>query len=223
MSTRCTVVHLCLGLTDPGAVVGPRFELVSRALAKHAPDGAPLPVPAAPFDVVLEIRLPGEEPRWGPATAAAVRDAAARAPGVDPARSVVVAGTELTVVPGTGTAFSAGLVRRRRDLDRESFVRHWRDRHALLARRVAGATGYRQLHAVPEFSAAVAAELGVPDAGFDGTGLLLVADAAALAGVRAAPEVARDATEDEMRFLDHSRSFFVAARQTGDIVPTNVR
>lgn len=182
--------------------------MVRPALPKQAPDGTELSVPPAPFDVLVELRSPD---------AGRMPDAAAAALGpradVDRRRSAVLAGVEHTVVPGCGGVCAVGLVRRRADLDRVAFTAHWRDRHVELARRVTGSAGYRQLHADRALSAELADRLGVPDAGFDGAGLLFFDDLTALARVRAAPAVRRDATADEMRFVDHARSHFFAVAQ----------
>ena len=184
---------------------------MTPALAKSAPDGTALPVPAAPFDVLVELR-PTED-----ALTEAALAALGPAPAYDGSRSAVLVGAEHTVLPGRGGACAVGLVRRRADLDRAAFTAHWRDRHVELARRVSGGAGYRQLHADPAASAALAGRLGIRDAGFDGAGLLFIDDLAAMGRVRASPQVRRDATEDEMRFVDHSRSHFFAVRQcTGD-------
>jgi hypothetical protein len=181
--------------------------VVTPALAKAAPDGTPLLVPAAPFDVLVELR-----PAEG-ALAQAVMAALGPAPVFDGSRSAVLAGVEHTVLPGRGGACAVGLVRRRADLDRAAFTAHWRDRHVEFARRVSGGAGYRQLHADPAASAALAGRLGIREAGLDGAGLLFFDDLAAMTRVRASPQVRRDATEDEMRFVDHARSHFFAVRE----------
>jgi hypothetical protein len=213
MTATCTVVHLLLGLDGGAGSVGSCYDVVSPLLAKSSPDGTPLPVPPVPFDVLVEVRVPGAEPELSGEVLRAIAEALGPEPGVESERSAVLAGVEHTVIPGSGTAFAVGLIRRRPDLSREDFVSHWRDRHVAFARRVSGSTGYRQLHAVPAFSTAVAAKLGIPDAGFDGAGLMFVADLASMAQVRSTPEVRRDATEDEMRFVDHARSHFFAVQK----------
>jgi hypothetical protein len=212
MTATCTVVHLLLARVDGEGPAGPCFDVVSPALAKTAPDGTALPVLPAPFDVLVEVRLPGADAGSSDVVRRAVSTELGPDPAFDPGRSAVVAGVEHTVVPGSGRVFAVGLVRRRPDLAREDFLAHWRDRHVAFARRVSGSTGYRQLHADAELSAAVAAELGIPDAGFDGAGLMFAPDLGSMAQVRASPEVRRDATEDEMRFVDHSRSHFFAVQ-----------
>jgi hypothetical protein len=163
-------------------------------------------VPPAPFDVLVEVRAD----RAGLADAAVT--ALGPAPAVDPGRCAVLAGVEHVVLPGAGDVCAVGLVRRHRALSRAAFTAHWRDRHVGFARRVAGGAGYRQLHADPGLSAALVDRLGLADRGFDGAGLLYFADLAAMTRVRATPAVRRDATADEMRFVDHGRSHFFAVR-----------
>ena len=62
-------------------------------------------------------------------------------------------------------------------------------------------SGYRQLHADP----ALMADPPRSDR-FDGAGMELFRDMAHVATARAAPEIARDATRDEMQFIDHVAS-----------------
>ena len=211
-----------LGLADGPPPAGRWRRVASAALAKFGPDGARLPVPPAPFDVLVEVRLPGTEPPLpgsalsGSGLAEPVRRRLREALGpatADPARSAVLAGLEYSVLPGSGAACAVGLIRRHEDLSPAEFTAHWRDRHVAFARRVTGANGYRQVHAQPALSAAVATELGLPwfdAATFDGAGLLYFADLAAMSEARSSEAVRRAATEDEMRFVDHARSHFFA-------------
>ncbi|WP_433359762.1 EthD domain-containing protein [Streptosporangium sp. CA-115845] len=210
--TTCTTVHLLLGLHEGIRPSAGHYEVVSPVLAKSAPDGTALPIPPAPFDVLVEVRLPGAEPTMSDAVFRALSDVLGAHLGFDRRRSAVLAGVEHTVIPGSDRALAVGLIRRRARLTRAAFLEHWRERHVAYARRVSGSAGYRQLHAVPEFSTAVAAELGIPEAGFDGAGLLYFSDLTSMSRVRSSPEVRRDATEDEMRFVDHARSHFFAVR-----------
>lgn len=206
-----TVVHLLLGLAEPARFTGPGFVVTDPQLFKSGPDGEPLGARPAPFDVVVEVRLVGEPPEWTSVAEKAVRSALDRAGVVDPTRSALVAGCELRVIEGEGAAFSAGLIRRRADVAAAEFTVRWRDRHATFARRVSGAVGYRQIHAVPEFCRAAAGATGITVSDFDGLGMMFAADLRTLGFVRSSPEVGLDATKDEMTFADHTRSHFFAA------------
>ncbi|HTF50998.1 MAG TPA: hypothetical protein VK735_26440, partial [Pseudonocardia sp.] len=52
------VALLMFGLADGPPPAGRWRRVASAALAKFGPDGARLPVPPAPFDVLVEVRLP---------------------------------------------------------------------------------------------------------------------------------------------------------------------
>ena len=205
-----------LGLADGPPPAGHWRRVASAALAKFGPDGARLPVPPAPFDVLVEVHLPGTEQELPELVRRCLREALGPAT-VDPARSAILAGLEYRVLPGSGAACAVGLIRRHGDLSPAEFTAHWRDRHVEFARRVSGANGYRQVHAESALSAVVAAELGLPGfdaAAFDGAGLLYFADLAAMSQARSSEAVRRAATEDEMRFVDHARSHFFAVSAT---------
>ena len=203
-------MQLWLGLPTGARVPAGAWTVMRTRLAKSAPDGTPLPVPDAPFDVLVEVRVPVAASAGDPAVVVAVDGALAAVPAVDRARSAVLAGVEHVVVAGDGPVRAVGLVRRRPGLDHPQFLEHWRERHVVFARRAAVGAGYRQLRADRAASEALASRLGIAPAGFDGAGMLFFPHEAAMAAVRATPAVRRDATADEMRFVDHSRSFFVA-------------
>jgi hypothetical protein len=103
------------------------------------------------------------------------------------------------------------LTRRRADFTPAAYRKHWLDEHAPFGLRI-DAAGYRQLHADH------APSPGLPPADrFDGAGLVFFRDVAHMAAARSAPEVAQDATRDEMRFVDHAGSMLAmfALRDTG--------
>lgn len=81
-----------------------------------------------------------------------------------------------------------------------------------------GATAYGQLHADGAATAGLSVALGLGGVRFDGIGRLLFADRAAMLRARASQQVRRDATADEMRFVDHSRSQVTALHR---IVPAD--
>jgi len=116
------------------------------------------------------------------------------------ATSVLMPGTEHIIQPGKGSILVTMLTRRRPELDRAAYFTRWRNEHAPFGLRI-GAAGYRQLHAHGNAS------------GFDGAGMVFFDDLDHARRARAAPEVAEDATRDEMRFIDHSASMLAMFRR----------
>jgi hypothetical protein len=118
-----------------------------------------------------------------------------------PAGGLALAGTQHLVRPGDGEILVVMLARRRAELSHDAFRARWLDGHARFGL-ATSASGYRQLH--PDEA---------PDeAGFDGAGLVFFRDLDHVARSRAAPEIAREATADEMEFIDHSRSMLMMFR-----------
>lgn len=107
-------------------------------------------------------------------------------------------GEQHVVKPGDGDVLVLMLVRRRPELSRDAFHDRWLRGHAPFGLRTA-ASGYRQLHAQGED-------------GFDGAGLVFFRHLDHAAAARSAPEIARDATLDEMQFIDHGRSMLAMFR-----------
>jgi hypothetical protein len=68
---------------------------------------------------------------------------------IDRARSAVVVGEELIVVPGVQPLMLAMALPRVDALDRVEFQRYWATTHAELGRRVPGSQGYRQCTRTP--------------------------------------------------------------------------
>lgn len=155
------------------------FRLADRvdiALPKRDPDtGEPLPLLACPFAAML------------------LGDGESDATG-----TVVVKGTEYSVMPGDGGIIVLMLARRKPGLTHDAFIDRWLKGHAPFGLRTA-ASGYRQLHDTR----------GGP---FDGVGMVFFRDLDHVASSRAAPEVARDATPDEMAFIDHGQSMLAMFR-----------
>ncbi|ABQ67387.1 hypothetical protein Swit_1020 [Rhizorhabdus wittichii RW1] len=118
-----------------------------------------------------------------------------------PADGLVLAGEQHVVKPGEGDLLVLMLVRRRAELTHDAFRDRWLHGHAPFGLRTS-ASGYRQLHP---------ARPPGPD-GFDGAGLVFFRDLAHMTSARAAPAITRDATRDEMAFIDHSRSMLAMFR-----------
>jgi uncharacterized protein (TIGR02118 family) len=104
-------------------------------------------------------------------------------------------------------------VRRRADLSREEFQRHWRETHAPLVRErgaVLGVRRYVQVHTLPAgTSAALAGSRAVEEEEYDGVAELWWDSLEALGAAVATPEGQRagaELLEDERRFIDLARS-----------------
>lgn len=121
--------------------------------------------------------------------------------GLDPIASVTMAGTLYDVRPGNGAILVVMLAARRAEFSRAAFAARWLEGHAPFGLRT-DAAAYRQLHAAAE-------------GGYDGIGMVWFRDLDHVKAARAAPEIARDATADEMLFIDHSRSMLAMFRMTG--------
>ena len=112
-------------------------------------------------------------------------------------------------------------LRRRQDMTREEFQRYWREQHAELVKRHAGALGIRryvQTHARDtDMDEAVSASRGSEARCYDGVAELWWASRAEFDAATAS-EAGRAAglalLEDEQRFIDHARStLFVATER----------
>jgi hypothetical protein len=161
----------------------PGFRLGERILAelpKRDPDsGAALNLLSSPFS---RLMLGG-----------------ARIHPVDvPEGALLLSGTQHLVQPGDGDVLVVMLARRKAGMTHAAWRDRWLNGHARFGLGTA-ASGYRQLH--PD-------EPPSPE-GFDGAGLVFFRDRGHAASARAAPEIARDATRDELAFIDHSRSMLM--------------
>lgn len=194
-------------LADSGlaAECGARVDVV---LAKTDPlDGNPLPLLSCPFAAAALIREPA------PLALAAVADVLEHVEGIDPAASALVCGTEHAIKAGGGGIAVMMLVSRKPGLDRQAFLERWRSGHAPFGLRMS-APGYRQLHADAPPELAARFEGMPPFNRFDGAGIVHYRDRGEMAATRASPAVARDATADEMQFIDHGRSMLMMFEKT---------
>jgi hypothetical protein len=170
----------------PQAEIGVR---IGGRLPKPRPDGAgELPLLPSQHAAILLLRGPEIE-------------MPAFVEGMDPAASVAIAGTLHDVRPGDGAILVTMLATRHANLSRAAFAARWLEGHAPFGLRT-DACAYRQLH-------------GSAEGSFDGIGMIWFRDLDHVAAARAAPEIARDATADEMLFIDHSRSMLAMFRMIG--------
>ena len=192
---------------DFGRVIDPHagargWVVTAPRLLKHDPDGRELPTRPATCSAVFDL-----EPGDGEAVEDLARDVLnVLGDAMEVTDCAVLLGTRFTLIAGTGDAVAQACVVRRSGWSRAAFSTYWLTRHAALAGRVEGASGYQQMHTDVPRTEALARRLGCRPAPFDGIGRLLFGDERAMADARATPEVRRDATEDEMRFIDHARS-----------------
>jgi hypothetical protein len=185
----------------PGFRIGIRIEI---DLPKRTPDGsAALPLLPSPHAAIALAHGPRESVE--PALRALIREVCDC---IDVQASVLMAGTEHVVKPGDGAILVMMLAARRAGLTRAGFLGRWLVGHAPFGLRT-NASGYRQLHAGDTDSAGP----GLPAANVhDGIGMVFFRDLDHVARARSAPEIAREATSDEMAFIDHGRSMLMMFR-----------
>lgn len=178
----------------PGLRIAAR---VWRELAKADPNnGDPLALLPCPFTAVALMDGEPDE------TLPVLRNLAASI-AIDIPASALLLGTEYSVKAGEVDVLVAMLVRRRSDYSLPAFRERWLWGHAPFGRDLP-VCGYRQLHADPQSTP------GLPPADrFDGAGIVLFRDLQHVTTARSAREIARDATRDEMQFIDHAASMLV--------------
>lgn len=181
------------------AMITPPSALPSLAHAA-APDAA-LP------DAILTLRADVPTLR-----AALPEIARVLEPAVDGARSSLVAARRHAILPGRDAIRLFFGLRRLETLTLEAFHDYWLNRHADFGRRLIPPYTYHQLHADPDATAALAAEVGAPASTLDGVVEVHFPDLAAFVAQLSRPEVAEDALADERNFIDHGRSIFWAYR-----------
>jgi hypothetical protein len=129
---------------------------------------------------------------------------------IDPARSGLLHGVQHVVVEGDGPLHISFALRRRPSMSHAEFSDYWLNSHGRLASDAAArrrpSTGYRQLHADPGVSGALAASAGLGVGDYDG---LVSSDhltAERMKKIFSHPAVADTALADERNFIDHRRS-----------------
>jgi uncharacterized protein (TIGR02118 family) len=84
----------------------------------------------------------------------------------------------------------------------EEFQRHWREKHAPIARQLPNVRRYVQNHVLPEYYGRPSAE----GPAYDGAAELWFDDLDAMRAAFRSPE-AQSSRKDEELFIDHSKSF----------------
>jgi uncharacterized protein (TIGR02118 family) len=90
-------------------------------------------------------------------------------------------------------------ITRKEGLSVEEFQRHWRETHAPIAARIPGVRRYVQCHTLPDTYG------GDRAPAYDGAAELWFDDMQSFRDALASPEI-QAAREDELTFIDHSRS-----------------
>lgn len=129
---------------------------------------------------------------------------------LDRAASALIAGTEHHILPGWGSLQLVFALRRLPAMRQASFQDYWLHRHVVHPLGVVqrgGVLRYRQFHADDVLTARWAGPLGCGIADFDGVAEVYYRHPDEIVEGFSRPEVARDALEDERRFIDHARSF----------------
>jgi hypothetical protein len=135
---------------------------------------------------------------------------------VDRVRSTVIVGTTHRIIDGRTDVALVYAIHRQVALTTLEYQDHWLNRHGPLAKELVPTSGYEQTHADVDAGHVLAARLGVSDEGFDGNATCFFPSRQHFAEMLAARErnSHMDAIyEDEVRFLDHSRSLGAMMRQ----------
>jgi len=131
------------------------------------------------------------------------------------ASSTAVAGTTHRIIDGrTGVALVYA-IHRLGGTSTEQYQEHWRHRHGPLAKELVPTRGYEQLHVDVDRATRLNAQLGFDDTAFDGIATCFFGTRDDFAAMLAARESNLDMNviyEDELRFLDHHRSFGAMVR-----------
>lgn len=134
-------------------------------------------------------------------------------PGVDLARSSLLAVQRHSILPGKNDAVRLFFGLRRLDrLTLEAFHDYWLNHHAKIARRLLPPYSYHQLHANVEATAALAAAANMSASTLDGVAEVYFPDIDAFVALLSSPEITEVGLVDERKFIDHARSLFWAYR-----------
>ena len=134
---------------------------------------------------------------------------------VDRPASTAVAGTTHRIIDGrTGVALVFA-IHRVGGTTTEQYQEHWQYRHGPLAKELVPTRGYEQLHVDLDRASRLNSALGFDDAEFDGIATCFFDTRDDFAAMLDARETNLDMNviyEDELRFLDHGRSFGAMVR-----------
>lgn len=191
------------------ALAAPFSICVGKALADpaiHVIAAGAFDASAGPYDVMLEI-IPAE---------GAIDEASMLLAGladrlatwVDVEKSTALIGVEHVVLPGEGGVFVLIANRRLPHLDHQQFIDYWFGFHAEFTRTHTPpeiGMRYRQFHTDDARTQELLASTGFKVGDFDGAAECYYPDEAALRSLMAISEIVDEATEDEVKFVDHER------------------
>lgn len=161
---------------------------------------------AGPFDVMLEIIPPHGSIDKASSLLKGLSDRLAGL--VDIGASAALVGAEHVVLPGDGGTLVLIANRRLPHLDHQQFIDYWFGFHANFTRtHTPPEIGfrYRQFHTDVTRTEALCAATGFGGGDFDGAAECYYPDDDAMRSLMAIAEIVDEATEDEVKFVDHER------------------
>jgi len=161
---------------------------------------------AGPYDVMLEIIPP--ENSVDKAVQLLTGLSGRLADLIDREKSAALSGVEHVILPGEGQTFVLIANRRLPHLTHQQFIDYWFGFHADFTRTHTPpeiGMRYRQFHTDVAWTEALLAATGFGVGDFDGAAECHYPDEASLRDLMALTEIVDEATEDEVKFVDHER------------------
>jgi hypothetical protein len=134
---------------------------------------------------------------------------------IDRSSSTVVVGTTFRIIDDRTDVALVYAIHRLPGTTNEQYREHWRQRHGPLAKELVPTRGYEQLHTDLVLSTRLNRDLGFDDAAYDGVATCFFDTREHFASMLAGRESEGEASavyQDELRFLDHDRSFGAMVR-----------
>jgi hypothetical protein len=199
--------------TQLAAVLVQRMKSKStrvNVMARLARDPFALTSKLPGHDVTIELRADAELAAFALAVEGVRTDLPSAS--VDPIATMVLVGSDYLFRPCPPQAVRFQyLMRRRPDLTREAFARHYREVHSDFGYKTRGVKGYAQLHVDPATSAEAMRLSGLDVCDFDGVSQLYMP--ALTTFLLASPiNAARGMVKDEKRFVDRDNSIMFASK-----------
>jgi len=142
---------------------------------------------------------------------------------IDPSASAALAGTEHVILPGSGPMFVLIANRRLPSFTHDAFLEYWLNSHGPFTRRHTPPEigfRYRQFHTSVAPTSQLLAATGFMIGDFDGAAECFYPGAQSVRDLMRRTEIVDQATEDELKFVDHDRcvtSIFTFSRATGPL------
>ena len=127
---------------------------------------------------------------------------------VDPEASSVLVGTEHVILPGSGPIMVLIANRRLPHFTHDGFLDYWLNSHGPFTRKHTPREigfRYRQFHADAAATVRALAATGLAVGDFDGAAECFYPSAQSVRALMARTEIVDQATEDELKFVDHDR------------------